>query len=57
MNDPTQQLNLIVDDEIPDEVVEAAAFILLGGRPPTLVQGSYCFTCRPARGGQVAQQE
>ena len=56
MNDGTEDLSPTLEDEISDEAVEAAAFVTLGGRPPTLVHGSYCFTCRPAISGQVAYQ-
>jgi hypothetical protein len=55
MNDRTEELT--IEDEISDEAVEAAAFVTIGGRPPTLIQGSYCFTCRPSISGRAARQK
>lgn len=58
MNDGNDDLNQtdeeILRDEVSDEAVEAA-FVALGGLP-TLMHGSYCFTCRPAIGGQAAHK-
>ncbi len=55
MNDGNEDLNQtdeeILRDEVSDEAVESA-FVALGGLP-TLMSGSYCFTCRPAIGGQA----
>ncbi|MGB6288143.1 MAG: hypothetical protein WBG18_27585 [Xanthobacteraceae bacterium] len=52
MNDGNEDLNQtdeeILRDEVSDEAVESA-FVALGGLP-TLMHGSYCFTCRPAIG-------
>jgi hypothetical protein len=41
-----QYENAVLLLEVSDEALEAACFVLLW-RSPTLVFGSYCFTCRP----------
>ena len=35
---------MILIDEVSDEALEAAAVVALGGLP-TLMYGTYCFTC------------
>jgi len=61
MNDCNEDLNQtdeddFLGDEVSDEAVEAAS--VAPGGFPTLVYGTYCFTCpsRPTIHSQVAQQ-